>query len=985
MPNRFSVIRADDLLVCELEFVGIAVTGTAPNRTLTTGGGADTIVVVHFPPQSVAEEAFHEQRAGLARIGRGVGYAQSRIAGPSQVAFRIDPSALPIPFRLADILTLLSSSALEVVPSAARGPAPGGCLNLVAILRSIFDPPALTRPNPNQTGLELPFRLIISPESEARFVHRPSPVRFGDRNELWHTELAPAADRSAASARAIWLRQGDGPPWNPSSPKWSGTDEGDAEPFPIVTMSQHDRSDIVHESGNRRYALETGSSFSAAPFAVNHLALSALGGWLDAQGDWDPPIAITNLLQWVHRATQGRDHYVRIVRAGFLYPFGHLAAKLDISERKWTNGPGNPPVIFKRTIVMVRRPVKTFAPGAAPAGQAHTMPLSEVQIRTLITPDLNDGGKCFLITPYGHAQPFLFKTRSTDVEGHTIDLLTPLVFVDSTLGWDATTILKAKGLYDAAAESELDARGAHLAIAPGPKGDTTYPVHAVRFTAPPRKNMPTSPPLSSPAQDQPGFWPELMHAVISSPALDIVAGQKGTAKVAYHDTYVAHGLGGGNVNEVIAAFAPGTSTPLDFSKIGDRSGGLMQPSMSIEGLSRQLGPVGGAANDLGQLAGGTFDPKAFFAGAAPKLFGVFTLDQVLAMITGTSPSDVPRLVTEGAADALVAKQVWKPTPQSFPATDPIFVVDTSTDIELSATIDARSPGTPKAAIDSFIRNFEVHLLGGTTFIQIAFKELRFSVDAGKKPDVNVDMGDIQFVGPLSFVETLKSIIPLNGFSDPPALDVTPAGITASFSLALPNLAVGVFALQNISLGAGFSLPFVDGALTVSFNFCTRAEPFCLTVSLFGGGGFFGISIDPNGVQMLEAALEFGASAAINLGVAQGGVHVMAGVYFKIESGKGCTLTGYLRLGGNMSVLGLISASIELNLSFTYKDKGKAYGKATISIEIDIFLFSFSVEVSCERQFAGSDSDPTFEELMAPYTDPAGQLTDPWTEYCAAYA
>jgi hypothetical protein len=109
------------------------------------------------------------------------------------------------------------------------------------------------------------------------------------------------------------------------------------------------------------------------------------------------------------------------------------------------------------------------------------------------------------------------------------------------------------------------------------------------------------------------------------------------------------------------------------------------------------------------------------------------------------------------------------------------------------------------------------------------------------------------------------------------------------------------------------------------------------------------------------------------------------VYFKIESGKGCTLTGYLRLGGNMSVLGLISASIELNLSFTYKDKGKAYGKATISIEIDIFLFSFSVEVSCERQFAGSDSDPTFEELMAPYTDPAGQLTDPWTEYCAAYA
>jgi hypothetical protein len=103
---------------------------------------------------------------------------------------------------------------------------------------------------------------------------------------------------------------------------------------------------------------------------------------------------------------------------------------------------------------------------------------------------------------------------------------------------------------------------------------------------------------------------------------------------------------------------------------------------------------------------------------------------------------------------------------------------------------------------------------------------------------------------------------------------------------------------------------------------------------------------------------------------------MAGIYFKIESAKGCTLTGYLRLGGNMSVLGLISVSIELNLSFTYKDPGKAYGRAVITVEIDIFLFSTSVEVECERQFAGSSSDPPFEALMPP---------GPWHEYCAAYA
>mgnify|MGYP003347706775 CR=1 FL=1 len=70
-----------------------------------------------------------------------------------------------------------------------------------------------------------------------------------------------------------------------------------------------------------------------------------------------------------------------------------------------------------------------------------------------------------------------------------------------------------------------------------------------------------------------------------------------------------------------------------------------------------------------------------------------------------------------------------------------------------------------------------------------------------RPDVL--LSDIKFVGPLSFVETLKDLIPLDGFSDPPYLDITPQGIDAGFSQGLPNIAVGMFSISNISLGAGF--------------------------------------------------------------------------------------------------------------------------------------------------------------------------------------
>ena len=60
----------------------------------------------------------------------------------------------------------------------------------------------------------------------------------------------------------------------------------------------------------------------------------------------------------------------------------------------------------------------------------------------------------------------------------------------------------------------------------------------------------------------------------------------------------------------------------------------------------------------------------------------------------------------------------------------------------------------------------------------------------------------------------------------------------------------------------------------------RENPFRLTVWLFGGGGFFGITITPEKCRVLEAAFEFGAAVALDFGVASGSIECMAGVYFR---------------------------------------------------------------------------------------------------------
>ena len=161
----------------------------------------------------------------------------------------------------------------------------------------------------------------------------------------------------------------------------------------------------------------------------------------------------------------------------------------------------------------------------------------------------------------------------------------------------------------------------------------------------------------------------------------------------------------------------------------------------------------------------------------------------------------------------------------------------------------------------------------------------------------------------------------------PILDINPTRIKAGFSLTLPPVSVGVFSLRDVILAAFIELPFLDGKPLFDFSFSSREHPFNLTVAFLGGGGFFHLQIDTLGIKLLEAALEFGASASIDLGVASGSVHIMAGIYFSMQRRKidgievdAATLEGYLRLGGELSVLGLISVSLEFYLELPLRNR-----------------------------------------------------------------
>ncbi|MFT4134972.1 hypothetical protein [Microbacterium sp.] len=1030
-------------------------------------------------------------------------------------AVRVDAARTP----------LAAGAALE-----ADAALPAALKDLVARPERIAVPRASysRRPTEEETAIEAPYRLVISPSSEGRWVHADAPVAADDtpRNvELWHSRLGLASGQSVTErgdarriVRAIWTRDRDGL----TQAQWRTNEDSDLN-HPLSTpqggadqpfrgsLNRADRHRIVRQTAERWPGIR--DPRSVRPVRADKLWLSSLGAWLDLHGSWytkeysnlDP--GMPSVLAWDHIAPLGRDQWVRVVYPGYLYPTGHAAALVKITERRVTENPAVAS-LYQIKFLVVSEPSRTY--------DAADWPFSRVDLTPTTTPPLADpdavadddySSQTYFWPELGDGSSFAFSLDVWDKDGRPGSLRAPLLWVAEH--FDKPDEVDEE--YDGDPRRVIPAFGQAFAFTPrSPAGDSVTETQTLRFRG--RAARGESTPFLSSAD------------VVMDAARRL--SNVGPIRIVYNDSYLANGLGAqpgaansgqvwANVllpeaktdrqdalDEVVALPAVSFGTPAAGS---DRAGGFVTPDLPIRGLSTLTGAVGDVAN----MENLTFEPEEFFKGAFPKLFGLVDLWELIESVTDLA--NMPNLASEAVeaitklvgdiekllssltevvetapAEAAAAAQAAltpiegvfaaigdllapdNPDPVSdriaglaaafqnvaaslgaVPVTHPLIppvvrttlasLVDaigtaaTATDMVAQLTrlletfepgrleasfrydfhprlfthwpdadftlielapdgftlaVEGRVSGTGSASVRAMaeIRGLTLHLFGkedqdAAPLVRIPFENLSFIAGSDGKAEVDVNLGEITFLGVLSFVEVLKDFIPLDGFSDPPFLEVDTSGLKAGFTLPIPSVSVGVFNLSNISLGADVQVPFLGEALSFGFNFCTRERPFNLSVMCIGGGGWFLIRLNPKGLTVLELGLEAGVMLAVDFGVASGSISATLGIYLRLESEKG-SLTGYFRLRGEVDVLGLISASIELYLELVYHfDSGKMIGTARLTIEVSVLCFSGSVTIECTRQFAGSKGDPSLrDQLLEPDgTAPA------WDEYWRAFA
>jgi hypothetical protein len=993
---RIAVRRSDDHLALDFELVNLRLLtgdGAAP-RIVQEDAAQPSLLVVHFPPQHIAEQAFRAA-PGAQTTARAV------LANPSQLVFDVSDAIRADGHLPLTIDALLDWQRFQPVVAPLPGGAPG-----------------------ERTAIEVPYRLLLAPDAAATWRHNRHPVSaVADGTvwtELWQTRLSTRSDDPSQPPREPLPGERTVQVIAARIPEAPDPVLGPADGPPLIP-SRLDREQIPKNT----------------PIPLDYLALSSMGAWLSLDAHW----TVDDVDQeWQQITAMGRDLYAKVVTLGYCFPFGHRAVITRINERTIERPPNDTSDVAylkARTFLTVIEQERDFAAlaGAYPRGtEGREMPLRRVRMLTLRTPQID-------INPTEHiprlvnedgslGMPFAFQLAGQDWDGNWANFSMPLAFVSiGELETVSVATLAAK--LEPHAEPPFD--GQSIAFAPPAPGDktTTFPTAKARFAG-----------LDVSALTPP-FLPSISTAQVGLPAVDQLlstAADAPAVELRFAEPYLAAGFDtAANAGQLFAIF----TAPLRVAFPAEQAGGFVTPKPNFAAVSRALGPVSAGADPatsvdaaLQRLSEGKFDPKSFLGDV--KILGNFPLTELVEQAVDYSVAEldavtnelkaktarieelrkrgdaataeikeledqiertlnnpatlikVPLLTTHvhrdgGVPTAVELEYLWKPkltVPTNPDGTirpiGDVLEIDKNTRLLIrSTTIQRLGGGAPTSRVHGVLSTFTLTLFG---LLDVVFDSLTFDMDVGGSPTIVPHIKSVGFGGELAFVKQIADKLVKN---NPFEISLLPEAITAGYRVPMPGFAVGLFALKNISLAMSMTLPLVEGgAIGTRFALSDKRNPFLVAVWWFGGGGYFAMEVRSDKQFMVELAIEAGAVVSLDVLVARGEVHAFFGIYVKVETAtEQIIIEGYFRVGGSVSVLAIASVSIEASIRLGYENRDGqdvVRGAAMVELCVELAFFSKCVGFTIEKEFVQPADERSLRRTI-------GWGRDDWRSYTRAFA
>lgn len=370
---------------------------------------------------------------------------------------------------------------------------------------------------------------------------------------------------------------------------------------------------------------------SPAPFARFNARLSPYGVDLDAEWTGEPAAPLgkqeffkkaLNVEKYLQRVSLGSDVYVEVVEKAFLFPYGFRVTLVSIVEREpWTfDDMGAMMPAIKRYFILPKPVEKTY-PGIYQPFQGLEIPVRHARLAFEISPELDASqmilkgsngaemtyqGQVFWPKHKGLGTEILFDFLADDTG---VRRSVPMLFVDNAAVHDPATMSLVMDYYNAldvttGLRTELHYGGRTVFAEPKQLGDTSFVTDHLILKARSRVVVPVTGKEAEVTDaafvmdaymegaDEPPFYPVMVEASISVPALDRLMGEpQGLKRVGYISNYLHKAFDAGcNPGELFLCFLdPGL---MNMNGKGRVSGGVAQTPTAIAGISRSNAIVG---------------------------------------------------------------------------------------------------------------------------------------------------------------------------------------------------------------------------------------------------------------------------------------------------------------------------------------------------------------------------------------------------------
>jgi hypothetical protein len=1025
------IIRPEDFLILDFQFKNLSLERRyrEPFRLVRTGSGPCLIFVI-LPPQHIQEEVFDSAHPFTGTRPR------SWIAGKSQLVFRISEAdaATGFGYSLSELLRVCRDADVVVSPNAPP--------------RNLADPSVPFQRVPASyealfssgvTAIEAPYRLFLSPNRYAAWSHSLLPriqhpdVPAGAQSsgtpgivwtEIWHTLLTVRppngqSENDLRTLRAIW------------SPDY-------ASPLPqdFVSLQGDDRKQLVQltaefddldTSGNHTQTGKIQDRLGRV-IQVEQLALSSLGATMKLLYDQAPPTAAAlagpgpDLSTWRHETIIARDQYVKVVHEGYLYPWGHRAAFIQISQRKFAPDPagsGNVSYLEKTFFILVKQrsnsyrltnPLAMFPEVAIAEGQIQIDP--PCSLNSPPTTCQRAGNEPFWILVDG--KPFLFDATLTDHNGnrshfHPGAFFVPFGPLESGTGAQIDQFLKpVQAAYRSVSGQParyVNFQGQPLAFAPWTANqNTTLLAFHITFDA--QHIIQTTDRAHL-------FCPTVQSAEAQIPPLNHLRGTEMLCTMQYASPYLRNGQGfsGANAGKVFAELT--TPVPLDFT--GDLSHGkpVFITRISVIALSANTVIVGGLASgsdedrqtSLEAFAAGTFDPQLYFE----ELRLLHTAD--LRKMLDKATSQAPVLTYTNSGHLANAVLDWH---GKFQVRSRL-----GDDLKVAGAIHFNSSRqTGQGTADALTFTDVNNLLDPTRDFDFTYDHLRYASGSSQSDSIGVGLINprIRSDSQLQFTGNFFSLLRDHAFQGGATYEN--GYLVLRLGFRVPDFDLGLFALHGLAISLLLRLGTLVANSGFEFKIADPNSPCALSVAMFYGKGYFvlrcsllaaaaaelnpALAVTTAGCSFsLDMSFEFGAGVDLHLWkIASLSASISAGIHFELLTDNLVRLVGYFSCHGSLHVLG-IGFNVGFDAAFDVQNGYILHVFVNLHVEIDMFFFSIGVDVPVEFSFGGQPlpQNQNFnlmtEALVAPAPQGApakaaltfkDQMTrKDWQAYCNAFA